>query len=323
MGFTNFPGGLTSMGIPLLGGGTVPFGPTSKVFFVSGAEGSDGHDGTTPKKAVASVSKAHSLCTSGKNDVVFVMGNGQTSGTARETATITWSKHSTHLVGVAAPGLVGQRARISMASGTSDVTPQLLVSGQGCMFSNLHLFQNFSTGAANVCVSITGYRNVFLNCHIAGGGSETGASHAGMRSLVVESAGTEGENYFKGCTIGLDTIHRGGAASAEIEFKNATNRNVFEDCLILARTTGSAHRLVHIGASGISRWVIFKNCVFLEETSDPGGTAMTEMMNVPTSAGGFVLCQNCVVVGTNFEAVNHGKLIVSQENDMKADSAAI
>ena len=108
MGLTNFPNGIASFGVPMTGG--VPFGPTSKTFFVSGAEGSDGNDGRTPRKALASVSKAHSLMRAGKNDVCFVMGNGQTSGTARETATITWSKDACHLVGVAAPGRVAQRA---------------------------------------------------------------------------------------------------------------------------------------------------------------------------------------------------------------------
>ncbi len=320
MGFTNYPNGLMSQGMPLMNG--VPYGPTSKTFFVSGAEGSDGNDGTTPKKALASVSKAHSLMRAGKNDVCFLMGNGQTSGTARETATITWSKDACHLVGVAAPGLVAQRARISTASGTTDVTPIITVSGDGCMFSGIHFFQDFATSATNVCMNVTGFRNVFLNCHIAGGGNATAAGNAGMRSLIVDSPGTEGENYFKGCTIGLDTIARGGAASAEIEFKSATNRNIFEDCLILARTTGNAHRLVTIGSAGISRWVIFKNCVFWEDTTG-GGTTMTEMFDAPANCGGLILMQNCTVVGNKLESTNHGQVKMSQETDMKADSASI
>ncbi len=311
-----------SDGIPLLGGGMVPFGPTSKVFYVAGNVGSDGNDGRTPKKALKTVSKAHSLMTANSNDVCFVMGNGATGGTARETATIAWTKDGTHLIGVSAPGLVAQRARISTASGTTDVTPIITVSGDGCMFAGLHFFQDFATSAENICVNVTGFRNVFINCHIAGGGNATGAGHASMRSLVVDSPGTEGENYFKGCTIGLDTIARGGAASAEIEFKSATNRNIFEDCLILARTTGNAHRLVTIGSAGISRWVIFKNCIFWEDTTG-GGTTMTEMFDAPANCGGLILMQFCTVVGNKLESTNHGQIKMSKENDMKADNASI
>ncbi len=323
MGFTNYPHGLQSMGIPLMGGASVPFGPLSKTFFVHGANGSDGNDGRTPKKALAKVSKAHSLMTANSNDVCFVMANGANSGQVGETATITWSKDGTHLIGVAAPGLVAQRAKISPeGASVTDVTPVLTVSADGCMFSGLHFFQNWATSAANICVNVTGFRNVFLNCHIAGGGHATGAGHAGMRSLVVDSPGTEGENYFKGCTIGLDTIARGGAASAEIEFKSATNRNIFDDCIVLARTTGAAHRLVTIGAAGISRWVIFRNTIFWEDTTG-GGTSMTEMMDVPANAGGLVFLQDCHVVGATLESTNHGQVQVSQETDMKADNAAI
>lgn len=317
MSLTHFPHGLSSFGVPVLNGG-VPFGPSSKVFFVSGDVGSDSNLGTSADKPFATVSKAHSQMTANSNDVCYVMANGANSGQVGETATIAWSKDGTHLIGVAAPGLVAQRAKISPeGASVTDVTPVITVSADGCLFSGLHFFQNWATNAENICVNVTGYRNVFIDCHIAGGGHATGAGHASMRSLVVDSPGTEGENYFKGCTIGLDTIHRGGAASAEIEFKSATNRNIFDDCIILARTTGNAHRLVTIGSAGISRWVIFRNCTFWEDTTG-GGTSMTEMMDIPANCGGLVLCQNCHVVGATFESTKHGQLRKSQETDMLA-----
>ncbi len=310
MGFTNYPNGLISQGVPLMGG--VPYGPTSKTFFVSGAEGSDGNDGTTPKKALASVGKAHSLMTTGKNDVCFVMGNGQTSGTARETATITWSKDACHLVGVAAPGVVAQRARISTASSTSAVTPIINITADGCLFSDLHFFQDFNTNAANVCMAITGERNVFNRCHIAGGGNATAAVHAGTRSLTI--AGTNGEHYFRDCTIGLDTIPRGTAASAEIEITGASTRNTFEDCLILSRTDGTSHDQLLIGTSGIDRWVIFKNCIFWNDTQG-GGTKAAEHLNVVAAAGGIVLLEKTTTFGaTAIETVKHGSVFQSIES---------
>jgi hypothetical protein len=321
MGFTNYPGGLQSQGIPLLGGGAVPFGPTSKTFFVSGAEGSDGNDGTTPKKALASVSAAHSKMRAGKNDVCFLMGNGQTSGTARETATIEWSKDACHLIGVAAPGMVAQRARISPASGSTAVTPIINITADGCVFSDIHLFQNFATAAANVCMAITGERNVFLRCHIAGGGNATAAAHAGTRSLTI--AGGNGEHYFKDCVIGLDTIPRGTGASAEIEITAASARNYFEDCLILSRTDGTNHDMLLIGVGGIDRWVIFKKCIFFNDTQG-GGTAMAEMLNVVASSGGVVLLQGCTTFGaTAVETTNHGEVFMSQEVDTVADVLAV
>ncbi len=319
MGFTNYPNGLMSQGIPLMGG--VPYGPTSKTFFVSGAEGSDGNDGTTPKKALASVSAAHTLMTAGKNDVCFVMGNGQTSGTARETATITWSKDACHLVGVAAPGMVAQRARISTASSTSAVTPIINITADGCLFSDLHFFQDFNTNAANVCMAITGERNVFNRCHIAGGGNATAAVHAGTRSLTI--AGTNGEHYFKDCVIGLDTIPRGTAASAEIEITAGSTRNWFEDCMILSRTDGTNHDSLLVASGGIDRWLMFKNCIFWNDTVG-GGTKQAEQLNVNVSAGGTVMLMNCVTFGaTAVQTTNNAATFISQETDTVSIQLAV
>lgn len=320
-GITGFGrSGVTSFGVPVLPYG-VPFGAQSKVFFIDPVKGLDGNDGRTPQKALKKVSKAHSLMTAGNNDVAYLIGNGQTSGTARETATITWSKDACHLIGVAAPGLVAQRARISPASGTSDVTPIINITADGCMFDNLHFFQNFDTDAANVCMAITGERNVFIGVHIAGGGNATAAANAGTRSLTI--AGGNGEHYFKNCTIGLDTVARGTAASAEIEFTAATARNTFEDCLILARSDDVNHDMVLIGTGGIDRWVIFKNCIFWNDIQG-GGTAMAELFNVVAAAGGTVLLEKCTTFGgTALETTKHGAVFVSQEVDTVADVNAV
>ena len=314
---TNFTGTLQINGIPLPG--TVPFGPTSKTFFVHGASGSDGNDGRTPKKALKLVSKAHSLMTAGSNDVCFVMGNGAISGNVAETATIAWSKNACHLVGVAAPGLVSQRARIAAPAG--DVTPIINITGDGCLFSDLHFFQDFATNAANVCMAMSGQRNVFHRCHIAGGGNATAAVHAGTRSLTI--AGGGGEHYFKDCVIGLDTIPRGTAASAEIEMTAATPRNTFEDCMILSRTDGTSHDSLLIGVGGIDRWVMFKNSVFWNDTQG-GGTKQAEQLNVNVSAGGTVMLMNCVTFGaTAVQTTNNAATFISQETDTVSIQLAV
>jgi hypothetical protein len=240
------------------------------------------------------------------------MGNGANSGQVGETATITWSKSACHLIGVAAPGVVAQRAKISPeGASVTDVTPVINITGSGCLFSDLHFFQNFATNAANVCMAITGQRNVFNRCHIAGGGNATAAVHAGTRSLTI--AGDNGEHYFKDCTIGLDTIPRGTAASAEIEITAASTRNTFEDCLILSRTDGTNHDQLLIGSGGIDRWVIFKNCIFWNDTVG-GGTKAAEHLNVVAAAGGIVLLEKTTTFGaTAIETVKHGSVFQSIE----------
>lgn len=318
MGLTNFPNGISSFGVPVIGT-TVPFGPLSKSFFVDGAVGSDGNSGISSGRPLKTVSKAHSLCTAGRNDVVYLMGNGSISGSVLETATIAWSKNATHLIGVAAPGLVAQRARIASAAAT-DATPIMTVSADGCLFSGLHIVQDFSTSATNVSVDVTGQRNVFQRCHIAGGGHATGADNAGMRSLKISGSGGNGEHLFEDCVIGLDSIPRGAASSAEMEIDGASPRNIFRRCLFVARTDAAAHDMVLINSGGIDRYVIFEDCIFWNDIVG-GGTNMDELLNIHSAAGGDLLMMNCVMKGaTAIETGSSGRVFKSQEADMVADA---
>jgi hypothetical protein len=282
-----FPGGMEIKGIPL-----VTMGGTN--YFVDPVNGSDGNNGKTWQRAVKTLAKAHSLQTTGANDTTYLIGNGATSGTARETETLTWSKNAAHLVGVAAPTAVAARARYSAASGSTYAT-MMTVSGDGNIIANLHVFQNYATDAANICMNVTGERNYFYGGHYAGGGHATGAGNAGMTSLTLTG---DGENTFDGVTIGLDTIAR-TAASGEIDFKSAAVRNVFRDCNIV--TFGAAGTFfVTADSSGcLDRYTIFDNCNFLNApTGAVGGAAtMTAGFSVHASAGGYILVKDCSSVG--------------------------
>lgn len=123
------PGGLEIDGIPFFPGGNQGNG---NVFFCDPANGNDNSDGTAPSRAVASLQTAHDLTTAGNNDIVFLIGDGSTSATARLTTTLTWSNNATHLIGITAPTRIAQRARISHAS-TAPTTAfdMVTVTGDG------------------------------------------------------------------------------------------------------------------------------------------------------------------------------------------------
>src|SRR3990167_1055811 len=71
MGLTKFPNGVSSFGMPVLGGG--PFATTGNVFFVDSATGSNGNSGTDKDHAFATVDYAVGKCTADKGDIIFVM----------------------------------------------------------------------------------------------------------------------------------------------------------------------------------------------------------------------------------------------------------
>lgn len=318
MGTTNFPNGLTSFGIPVLGAGSIPF--TGKYFFVDPANGNDGNQGTSASRAFATLYQAYAKCRSGMNDVVYLIGNGASSGTARlslalaqtidSTATtgkLTWAKNACHLIGVTAPS-ANPRARIAPPTGTYTAATFnsanfVEVSGTGCVFANLAIFNGFSTGgAAQICWKDSGGRNYYENVSFGGMGDAASAADADSRSLVISGSG---ENSFKGCIIGLDTVAR-SAANSSLEFAGATARNKFSDCLF--PFFGSAATPLGILATGdgaMDRWQSFDNCQFINAIKSTS-TAMSVLASCTTaSAGGLLLFKNCTKVGiTKFGDTN-------------------
>lgn len=200
-------------GMPVTPGVPVPF--TGKQFWVDPVNGSDGNTGKSPQRAFQTLYKAHSMMTSGNNDVCYLIGNGASSGTARlstalaqtvdstaTTGTLTWSKDACHLIGIASLANIFGRARIAPPSGTYTQATFgsgnfIVVSGNGCHFQNISIFCGFSTGGTNqIALTVSGSRNSFFNCGIQGIGDAASAADTGARSLKVGSAGS-GENVFK------------------------------------------------------------------------------------------------------------------------------
>jgi len=295
MPFTNFPGGVSSLGMPVLPGGVPIMGSKAKVFFVDGARGSNGNRGTDWRKPVATVTKALTLCTDKAGDVIVLMNDGNTSGTSRDSATLTWSLDNTHLVGLCAPTVLSQRARISPPStNTTIVTPQLNVTGNGNSFWNISLFEGDDQDAtASIGVQITGARNYFKNVAMMNMGHANSADEANSAHLLID--GGE-ENTFDGCYIGLDTTAR-SAGNANVELKNAATRNTFRNCMFPAFADASTPVFVKIDSAGdIDRWVLFDSCIFMNATNSTAST-MTVGMTVANSAGGHVIVKDSSIHG--------------------------
>ncbi len=70
MGLTNFPNGVSSFGVPILGGG---FTTTGKFFFVDSVTGSNGNSGLNTLNPVGTIDYAVGLCTANKGDIILVM----------------------------------------------------------------------------------------------------------------------------------------------------------------------------------------------------------------------------------------------------------
>jgi len=271
-----------------------------------------GQAGNGPVKTLAA---AYALLVSGNNDTIVLIGNGASSGTARVEASFTWSKNACRLIGIAAPSVYSQRARIAPTASDTAFTPFITVSGNGNYFANLEIFDAFTTGTtAQINLVVSGVQNVFDNCHIAGMGDSTSAGDAGSRSLVISND----ENFFRHCTLGVDTIKR-TALNATVELKAGSAgaaRNVFEDCYFPALcSTGAAGLAVIVAAAAaIDRMTIFRRCLFYNSAAFSGGAAGTGVMKLVAAAGGALLLQDCTEYGYTdwgYDAASKLEILVS------------
>ena len=278
----------------------VPRGPNSQIFLVDPANGSDSNPGTSFKQPLASIEAAYALCTTNQHDTVLYLAGSSGNNLA---AALTWSKSYTHLVGWCAPSRAGQRARIFQTSTLTGASPLVTVSGSGCIFKDVYVFQGVDDATSLINVSVTGGRNYFENVHFAGGGHAAQAIDGGA-SLKLDGAE---ENLFKNCTIGVDTI-AAATGMAGILFDGEAHRNVFEDCMLTlwAGHAGAIFAEV-VDATGVDRYNIFKNCLFLNTSA----TAMTQAFAIPAGMGAprRIYLVNCALHGaTDWDGSDRGVL---------------
>lgn len=321
---TNFPNGISSFGVPVMGNfGGIPF--TGNYWFVNPITGADGNDGT-PALPLKTLYGALARCISGNNDVVILIGDGASTGTARlslalaqatdstaTSGTLNWNKNATHLIGVCAPTRVGQRARIAPPTGVYTAatfvgTNFVNVTGTGCLFANIDTFAGFSTGVNGmVGWADAGGRNAYVNCNVQGMADAASAAGSSSRDMVISSQ----ENSFTKCTIGTDTVAR-SAANASIEFTTAAARNVFESCIFPFMTSAATPLGIKSAVGGMDRWQSFENCTFINSVQS-GSTAMDGLSTLAASSGGLILFKNPTLVGiTEFgtDATSRGQIYV-------------
>lgn len=296
MGFTNFPNGLTSFGMPVIPGiGYVPWGHDQKFWFVAPYRGtsngaSDSHRGDDPRRPLKTVAAAYAKARENKNDVIFMFASGDsaTETTDDLDATLTWAKDLVHLIGVGGAGtMFGHRSRFNTESGATGVTPMIDVTASSCHFANFQLFSG--GGATNlIALQVSGNHNSFHNLHIAGMGHADNASAANAASLKL-NGGTE--NVFRNCVIGVDTISQDGDSKGQIWLDGGASRMWFYDCLIqnYVSDTDAFHVTIE-DTTAIDRWLGFTRCKFLAKSTNAAVT-QASVFSIPAgiSQGAIIL----------------------------------
>jgi len=281
-----------------------------------------GGQGYSPQAALKTLLRAQALATADQNDVIRLMPESATYTLTSDlqAAALVWAKDLVHLIGAGAGSPFGSRARIGFAADYVGTGCLFTVSANACLFRNLLFAVDVASANPVGCVNVTGERNVFENCQIAGM-LHANLDTAGNYSLRVSG----GENYFRHCVIGADTIPRGTGDNCELLLAGGA-RNMFEDCLFVTMAEANTHQFVKRAISTTDRSTIFKNCQFINfDWVAGGGVTMLEVFDVTASGspGGFIDLFRCSFAGAAaWEASSGASGIVRADNVSAAAASA-
>lgn len=255
--------------------GQMGFGPVGEVRMLhsTGNAGNFFKDKIQDANRHTSIYKAYAATVTQRNDVIVVTpeshawkGDTNSGGEA-----LTWSRTSTHLLGLSPTSLAGyNRARFSHSGYT--MANFMTVSGDDNCFKNLRFMHGSSTGAAAdiTCVTVSGAGNRFENVAFAGPNDATQAASANY--LGVSLSGSH--NYFKGCMFGsVNDVDR-SAANTMLNLTTGCGAwNIFENCVFRSRSGGGQSTAYFINDKVTDTVVdftaLFLNCQFIHQ-----GTAL-------------------------------------------------
>lgn len=187
MGITHFPNGVSSFGVPVLGGGAGLIPQTTGDYYFVDDSGSNANDGLDPDHPVATIDYANGLCTADHGDVIIVMpGHAETeTGMALDVAgvtivglgygeampTVTADTTAADLVNVTADSVVIKN--IKFVGGASGTTALIDASAdadflrlEGCWF------ESGAAAPVDVITLATGADDVsIVNCTFKGAGT--------------------------------------------------------------------------------------------------------------------------------------------------------
>ena len=305
MSFTNYPQGVTSLGIPVTGSIPMVLGASGvgKIYFVDATNGSDGNNGLSATRAMKTIDIAYAAAASG--DTIAL----STNSTHTLTAPIAWTKSRINMVGLDYNGRQVQQGAKVTNSSTSSVAYVIKVTGVRNSFTNIKFIQSSTNAAALSVLQEGGEGNLYQNCSFVFGVVD----NLDLTTAHEIVAGSDSATYLN-CTFGADTLLTSGNRSvfhidqvtASQEFKS----NILENCNFIISSSQTLATFVRLDAVGDVLFTnIFKNCVFAASVDSAGGVALAEAAQTGTSTvKGTLLFYNPVAFNcTDFSTATGGR----------------
>lgn len=261
MSYSNFPNGITSMGMPVLGNGLPA--TSGKYIFVDYTLGSDGNTGESTEEPVKTVAQAYSMARTNKDDVIVLMG----SASHVVTSMIDVSKNRVHFIGMDCSNgrYFGQNAKLTMGVTTAATDIAVLKNtGIRNTFTNIKFVSNNTVAESLYAVAEGGEYAEYTNCEIY---KSTDLDETGAAELLHNGDST----LYRNCTIGSladalsGTIIRPCVLLTRTLSGKVSRDSVFENCFFWRRGSHVNNRFVYAAADAdVERLLMFKNCHFIK-----------------------------------------------------------
>jgi hypothetical protein len=306
MGFTNYPNGLTSFGIPQLGDG-IPSTFGEYIFVDPDATGAD--NGKNRKDAFRTVGQAVTKAQTNTHAVIMMAGNSAHS-TATDNDELTLTKSRIHFVGLGGGSrYLGQRTRWTMGVTTGTAIAIVQNTGVGNTFTNIKFDSADTLSTSKYAFADGGEYTQMTNCEIVHSG-QLGVATAAPLLCNGDSS------YYLGCAIG-SLVHVWSVAAQNVLFDRETISGkvardvIFEDCFSLAKTSSAT--FVHhrgTGATDIERMLVYKGeCGFINAKLGAANPAQAVGFTSEQTEGEIVIGPNCYERGNTSVSTTTGVFI--------------
>ncbi len=296
MTMTNFPNGVSSFGIPMVGGG-IP-ATSGTVIFVDADNGSDGVSlkSNSIKRGFKTIAKAYDLATTNKNDVIALSANA--SHVLTEMLTV--AKNRVHFVGLDGAGrMYGQGAKVALGiTGVATNLGTILNTGVRNSFQNIK-FTNADTVAQGLYTFLDGGEYMFMaNCEIY---KSTLLTTTLASEMVMNGDSAQVVNTTIGSVADAQTTQTiranirmtKGLAGTGLVARDV----VFKNCNFWKKAGHVDNRFVYgANATDVERMLLFDNCLFFSQKLSAAAPAQCVAFAAEQTAG-YCLIRNCDSVG--------------------------
>ena len=288
------------------------------VWHVKPYSGLDANSGKSPRDAFKTVAKAHDAMTANQNDICLFYAESNVSATTTDyqSSVLTWSKDLCHLIGVNAGNRISPRSRIAAISSWTSANPTMVVSADGCYISGIQIWSGMDDVTTLGALKVTGQRNNFQRCHIAGMGVAAYNDIADAYSLLLSGTSCA-ENEFHECTIGANIQTLGAAVNSQIRTAALCFDNHFYDCEVRLKAGHNTNAIyLRVPTTTMQGQLSFNNCRF----TNNGANTLTYGAVIHASAGGKVYFKGTSIDATDVASADETNIFVDSTGVNNASS---